>query len=519
VALELSDWASLGDWRLLFVTRDRIKDVTPEDVLRVAKTYLKQSNRTLAEFIPTDKPDRAEIPPTPDVTAMLKDFKGGEAIQAGEAFDPTPGNVESRTSRSRLAGGMKVVLLPKKTRGGTVEALVTLRFGDEKSLFGKETAARLAGELLMRGTKSKSREQIQEELDRLKARMTVIGGPANATATIETVEANLPAVLLLAAEVLREPSYPEKEFEQMRQQRIAMLEASRSDPGALASVALEKRLNSYPRGDIRYPNSPDEEIEDLKKVTLDDVRRFHGQFYGASAGEFVVVGQFDQAEAQKQAAELFGNWKSPSGYQRVLTAYRKTEPANVKIETPDKQNTSFLAGMQVRMTDEDPDYPAMILANYLLGGSGGSRLFHRIRDQEGLSYGVRSTFQAGLKEDAGQFGATIISAPQNTPRVETSFKDELARTARDGFTAEEVAAGKKAWLQEQLVGRSQDQALARVLGNRERFDRTMKFDENLETVMTALTPDQVNAALRRHFDPAELVIVKAGDFKKAGVFQ
>jgi zinc protease len=209
IALELSDWESMGDWRLLFVMRDRIKNVTPEDVTRVAKAYLKPSNRTLAEFIPTPKPDRAEIPPTPDVAAMLKDFKGGEAIAPGEAFDPSPANIESRVTRSELPGGMKVVLLPKKTRGGTVVAVINLRFGDEKSVYGKSMAGQMAAALLLRGTKNENRQQIQDELDRLKARLNVTGGPTNATASIETVEANLPDVLRLTAEVLREPAYPE----------------------------------------------------------------------------------------------------------------------------------------------------------------------------------------------------------------------------------------------------------------------------------------------------------------------
>jgi zinc protease len=390
---------------------------------------------------------------------------------------------------------------------------VTLRFGDEKSLFGKSAAAQFAGGLLMRGTKNKTRQQIQDEMDRLKARITVTGGPTNATANIETPEANLPAALRLAAEILREPSYPEREFDQLRQQRVAGVEASRSDPGALASVALDKRLDSYPRGDLRYASSPEEQIEDLQKVTLDEVRQFHDQFYGASAGEFVVVGQFDPAVVQKLAAELFGSWKSPSAYQRVASQYQKTEPANLKIETPDKQNATFLAAMQVRISDDDADYPAMILANYLLGQGFGSRLVHRIREQEGLSYSVRSSFQAPTKDDDGVFSASIISAPQNTPKVESSFQNELARTLKDGFTAQEVAAGQKSWLQEQMVARSQDLAIARLLANRERFDRTMKFDQDIETKIGMLTADQVNASLRRHIDPAGLVIVKAGDFK------
>lgn len=519
VALELSDWESQGDWRLLFVMRDRIKDVTPEDVTRVAKAYLKASNRTLAEFIPTGAPDRAEIPPSPNVAAMLKDFKGGAAIAPGEAFDPSPANIESRVTRSRLPGGMKLVLLPKKTRGGTVVALVNLRFGDEKSLFGKNVAAQFAGGLLLRGTKNRTRQQIQDELDRLKARLNVNGGATSATASIETVEASLPDVLRLAAEVLREPSYPEKEFEQARQQRLAGIEAARSDPGALAGIAFQKRLARFARGDVRFISSPDEQIEDIKNVSLDNIRKFHDQFYGTSDGELVIVGQFDPAEARKLADELFGNWKTPSGYKRVVTEYQKTEPGDLKIETPDKQNATLLAGMQIRMSDEDADYPAMELANFILGGSFGSRLVHRIREQEGLSYGVQSGFDAPAKEDSADFTAQVIAAPQNVPKAEASLKDELARMLKDGFTKDEIDAGKKAMLEQEVVGRTQDQGLARLLAARERFDRTMKFDEAFESKIGALTADQVNAAVRRHLDPAGFVIVKAGDFKKAGVLQ
>jgi zinc protease len=519
VALELSDWEAQGDWRLLFVMRDRIKDVTPEDVARVAKAYLKASNRTLAEFIPTASPDRAEIPAAPDVAAMLKDFKGGAAIAQGESFDPSPANIEARATRSRLPSGMKLVLLPKKTRGGTVVALINLRFGDEKSVFGKGAAAQFAGGLLLRGTKNRTRQQIQDELDRLKARLNVNGGATNATASIETVEASLPQVLRLAAEVLREPSYPEKEFDQLRQQRLAGIEASRSDPGALAGVAFQKRLSPFPRGDVRYISGADEQMEDIKGVSLDDVRRFHDEFYGASEGELVLVGQFDPAEAQKLAGQLFGNWKSPSAYQRVVTPYHKTEPGNVKIETPDKQNATLLAGMQIRMSDEDPDDPAMELANFILGGSFGSRLVHRIREQEGLSYGVRSGFDAPTQMDSADFTASLIAAPQNVPKAEASLKDELARVLKDGFSTEEVAAAKKALLEEEVVGRTQDQGLARLLAVRERFGRTMKFDEAFESKIAALTAEQVNAAVRRHLDPTGFVIVKAGDFKKAGVLQ
>ncbi len=520
VALDLSEYASQGDWRLIFLARDRIKAVTEADVLRVAKEYLKESNRTLASFIPTKSPDRAEIPATPDITATLKDFKGSAVVAAGEVFDTSTTNIESRVVRSTLPDGMKMSLLSRKTRGGTVVASVTVRYGNEKSLFGKSATATITGGLLMRGTENKSRQQIQDEMDRLKATVNVSGSPFSATASVETIEANLPGALRLAAEILREPAFPASEFETVKQQRIASAEAGRSEPQVLALTDFRHRLATYPRGDPRYVPTADEQIEDLKKVTLDDVRKFYQDFYGASVGEIAISGQFNAPEISKLAGELFGNWKSPGSYARVTSMYQKTVPSDQKIETPDKQNAFFVAGQLVKLNDEDPDYPAIVMANYMFGGSGlGTRLSRRIRDKEGLSYGVQSDFAVPTQDDAATFVGVAISAPQNTPKVDSSFRDELAKTLKEGFTADEVAAAKKAWLQERGMSRSEDGALVGLFAARQRFDRTLKFDESLETRVAALTPEQISAAFRKHVDPASLIFVKAGDFKKAGVLQ
>jgi zinc protease len=520
VALDLSEYFSQGDWRLMFLMRDRIKAVTEADVLRVAKAYLKESNRTLASFIPTKSPDRAEIPATPDIAETLKDFKGSAVVAAGEAFDPSPSNIESRVVRSTLPGGLKMSLLSRKTRGGTVVASVTIRFGDEKALFGKAATAGITGGLLIRGTRNKSRQQIQDEIDRLKAQMNVSGGPTSATATIETVEANLPGALRLAAEILREPAFSESEFGTVKQQRIAAAEAGRSDPQALALTEFQHRMNPYPRGDLRYVSTADEQIEDLNKVTLDDVRKFYQQFYGATVGEIAVSGQFDTPEIAKLASELFGTWKSPGSYTRVTNMYKKIAPSDKKIETPDKPNAFFIAGEMIKINDEDADYPAVLMANYMFGGGGlGTRLSRRIRDKEGLSYVAQSNFGAPTKDDGGNFLAVAISNPQNAPKVEASFRDELAKTLKEGFADDEVAAAKKAWLQERGMSRSEDGALVSLLAGRQRFDRTLRFDESLEARVSALTPEQIGAAFRKHIDPANLIYVKAGDFKKAGVLQ
>jgi zinc protease len=176
LGLGLSQWAARGDWRLLFLDRDRIAKVTPEDVVRVAKAYFRESNRTVGEFIPTAQPDRAVIPATPDLDGQFKNYKSELTISQGESFDPTPENIEKRLVRSKLPNGMKLTVLPRQTRAAQVDAVIELHFGTAETLAGKTAVAQIAGGMLMRGTKNKTRQQLQDEMDKLNARIAISGG-------------------------------------------------------------------------------------------------------------------------------------------------------------------------------------------------------------------------------------------------------------------------------------------------------------------------------------------------------
>ena len=517
VGVEISEWAAMGDWRLLFLHRDRLRKVTPDDVKRVAAAYLKPSNRTLGMFIPTAKPERAEIPDTPDIAVLLKDYKGDAVIAAGEVFDASPTNIKARTTNADVSG-VKLALLPKKTRGATVEASLRLRFGDLPSLQNRSTAASLAGAMLNRGTAKHTRQQIKDEFDRLKARVGIGGGTTSATVAIQTVRENLPAVLKLVAEILREPSFPAAELDQLKQEMLAQIEAQRSDPQSVAFTALNRHLNPYPKGDPRYNATPDEEIAEVKAVTLEDIKKFHRDFYGASNGEFGVVGDFDPKEIEKLTGELFGSWKSPRPYARLGSTYQEIAPLNQAIEIPDKTSAFYFSGLRLKLRDDDPDYPAIALANYLMGGGLlNSRLAVRIRQKEGLSYGVQTGLNANSLDQNSAFFAVAIYAPQNVVKLEAAFKEEFARAIKDGFTAEEVAAAKTGFLQELEVARTQDAGLADKLATYRFLNRTFDWDAQFDKKIAALTPDQVVAAMRRHIDPAKISIFKAGDFAKAGV--
>ncbi len=520
VGVYLSEWQSMGDWRLMFLDRDRIKAVTPEDVSRVAKLYLKASNRTLGRFIPEAAPDRTLIPATADVDTMVKNYKGNATVEQGEAFDPSPANIDARTVRVTLPNGMKLALLSKKTRGATVHAILTLHVGDEKSLFGKDQAAQVTGAMLMRGTTTHTRQQIQDELDKFKAQMSASVSAINgATISINTVHAGLADALKMASEVLHSPAFPEADFEQIRQSTLGRIEASRGDPQALATTALNRHLSPYPAGDPRGLLNVEEGLEAYKKLTLADVKKFHADFFGASNAELAIVGDFDPAEIQKLAGELFGTWKSPSPYTLIQRPWHKIEPLNQNIETPDKANSFFAAGTTFEMNEADADYPALLFANTMIGGGSRSHLWLRIREKEGLSYAVQSVFYAGAVDKFGQFLAIAIANPANTAKVEASFKDEMAKIVTAGFAADEVATAKKALLQERQVSRSEDETLVRTLARNARFGWTMARDAALEQKISALSAEDVSAAVKRHIDPSTITIIKAGDFKKAAAAQ
>jgi zinc protease len=518
IGLDMSEWIAMGDWRLFFLHRDRIEKVTPADVQRVAAAYLKPSNRTLGFFVPTTLPDRAVIPtvaPT-DVSAMVIGYKGRAAVASGESFDASPASIEARTKRGRFAEGVKFALLPKKTRGETVNAVITLRFGDERTMTGRAHAADPVSQMLLRGTMTKSRQQLRDTLDRLKARLTVTtAGPMAIRVLLETTRHNFAPALALAAEVIRAPAFDAKEFEEMRRARVAQLEAQRSEPIVAGQLAYLRVTAPYPKGHPRYIGSADEQIDALKALTVDDARTFHADFYGASSGEIAAVGDFDVAAVVDQLGRLFSGWRSKTPYVHVKAVYTAVAAARQTVDTPDKPNAFLIAGHNFPMRDADPDYPAIELANYLMGGGMlGSRLVARVRTKESLSYTAGSALTVQVRDPVGQFIAMAIQAPANADKVERAFIEELERAARDGFSADEVAQGKAGYLQARQVARSQDAHLANTLATLLLNDRTMAWEADLEAKIQALTPDQVTVAFRRTIDPRKLTVVKAGSFAK-----
>ncbi|MFD1139981.1 M16 family metallopeptidase [Larkinella insperata] len=519
VGLQLSEWMAAGDWRLVFLYRDAIRKVRPDDVLRVAQAYFKPSNRTVGLFIPEQKPDRAEIPDAPDVMALVKDYKGEEAVAAGEAFDVSPANIDARTKRGKEANGLKWALLPKSTRGNSVNAQIQLRYGDAKSLTNKATVASLTASMLERGTKTRSYQQIKDELDKLKARVYVYGYGQSASVQIETSKDNLPAVMRVVTDYLKNPVFPQDELDKLKQEQLAYLEAQKQEPQAIANNTSERIIRPYPKGHPYYTMTFDEEIAAINAVTLDEVKAFYRDFYGTQSATVAVVGAFDENAMRKTLTEDLGNWKAAKAYTRIPgSLFAEVKPQTQAIQTDDKTSAVFSGGMVLPVRDDDPDYPALAMANYILGeGMLNSRLADRIRVKDGLSYGVGSYVWAGEEERVGGFGSYAIFNPENGEKFDKAFKEEVERLRKDGVTADEVKATKSAMLQERQLARAQDAALAsmwaRYLSKKD--GRSFAYDGDLDKKIAALTPEQVNTAIRKYIDYTKMTLIKAGDFAKA----
>jgi zinc protease len=513
IGLVLSESVAQGDWRMFFLDRDRVREARLADVQRVATQRLIADNRTVATYAPTEKPQRAPAPQRVDMVQAMRELKPAAAASKVEAFVATPANIDARTQRFEV-GGLRAAVVPKGTRGQAVRAVLTLRFGDAGSLAGLGEVPDFTAALLDKGTATLTREQVQDRLDQLKTEMAFRSSPGRIDVSISSRREHLAAAIALAGELLRKPAFPAAAFDEVRRQALTGIESQRKEPDALAENALSRIGNPYPRGDVRHARSFDEMVQDADAVTLEKIRDFHARFYGAARGEFAAAGDLDVAQVRAALQQAFGDWRAGAPHTRVPQPFVAAAPQRLVIATPDKQNATLMAKLPLPLSDRDADYPALSMANYLLGLGGNSRLWKRIREKEGLSYDVRSSVSWNPREAHSVWNASAIFAPQNGAKVEQAFREELARVLRDGFTAQELAEGQRGLLNFRRLSRAQDGGIAATLANNLDLDRSYAYSATIDEALGKLTLAQVNAALRKYLKPDDLAIVLAGDFKQ-----
>jgi zinc protease len=518
IALELSEWIGMGDWRLMFIDRDRMEQVTADKVRSAAAEYLVNDNRTLGLFLPEQNPDRADSIvrlQQSDVDQLVADYQGRESVAQGEDFDPSHDNIDARTITRQLDNGSTVVYLPKKTRGESVVASINLDFGNEADLFEQSVIGNMTVSMLDRGTQKYSREELQAAFDELKASVSVSGGSTGAGAGILTTKKNLAAVMELTEEIFKHPTFDSEELKVLKEEMIVGLEQEKQQPTSRVFRELGNHLNPYSPGHPYYQISIDDEIAQIRSVTSKDLYAFHTRFIGGQDAEASVVGDFDIDEINTQLNKMMAGWSSNTVYERIESRVADTNSINRFIDTPDKSGAAFGAMIKFKLRDDHPDYPALEMANQMFGGGFiSSRLANRLRQQDGLSYGAGSWFNASSYDENATFGAYAICAPENLARVEVGFKEELAKVLDKGFTQQELNDARTGILQNSRIDRAKDGRLVRTLSGNIDLNRTMQWDKNYEKAVMDLSVEDVNTAVKRHLSMEGISIIKAGDSEK-----
>ncbi|QDV50783.1 Protease 3 precursor [Gimesia fumaroli] len=514
LAVELSEWVAMGDWRLRFLYRDALEKVTPEDVKRVADEYLRANNRTVGIFEPVKESQKVAIPQVADIEKMIGDYKGREGVAMGEDFDVSPENIDKRTTVKTLPGGVKVALLAKKTRGEEVNLRMTLRYGSLENLQGKRTACEFLPVIMKRGTKNKTRQEIEDELNKLRAQLSLSGSAGEVNVGIKTRKESLGKVLEILKEILREPTLPASELELLKTQQIAMLEKQKTDPQSRAILSVRRQLRPYSEQDPRYVPDIDQEIARVKSLSQSDLQSLYENYLGASVGEIAVVGDFSEEEVYSQLGSVLENWKSEAAYAHIPAEAHDIPGKLTEIIIPDKANAFYFGGLTFPMNSTSPDYPDLIVAGSVLGSSGlSSRLGDRVRQKEGLAYGVGAFIHADTIDMRGSISLYASCNPDNMEKVETAIKEELALLISKGITKEELANAQKGYLEKQEVSRTSDASLASILTTNLFADRNMTYYSELEQKINAVTADAAQQAFAKYIHPENLIIVVSGSLK------
>lgn len=517
VGVALSEAIAAGDWRLFFLQRDRARQATLAEVQHAATAYLVQSNRIEGRYIPTEKPVRAPLAQRVDLTAVFKDYKGDPGFKAASAFDPSPENIDKLTQRKKLDlpnGPVQLALLPKATRGNRVQAQMLIQFGNEKDLRGQRVNSSAVADQLSRGTAKLSRQDIQDRLDALQAELGFSGSGTTLKIAMSTKGENLPALTELALDIVRNANFPKEQLEEYQRQMETSIQNAMTEPSALAGRALARQDNPWPADDLRYVPTFEEALVSARGLNRDALAKFHAKFYGAGNIEYSAVGDFEPAAVEKALKTGLAGWKKAPAYTRVPNPYRDIPARQFDIDTPDKANAFYMSRMPLKLQDTDPDYAALYLGNYLFGASETSRLWNRVRETEGLSYNVRSSLSVSSFEPAANWTMYAIYAPQNRERLEKAVGEELARVLKDGFTDKEISDGITALLNYRNLARAQDDVLASTWLDYIQRGRTFAWSAEMDQKISALTPEAVNAALRKYLRADGFSTAVAGDFKK-----
>lgn len=505
LAIRLSEYIALGDWRLFFIEKDRIAAVTMAQLKTVSQHYFQRDNRISGLLFGEAAAKPVDIPPAPALDTVLSQFSHQDAYAPVADFDVSYANLQARSIRTRI-GNIDVVMLPKPTRGQRVYVDLRLHWGDEKSLFGKKWAEQMTDALLLNGAGKFGKESLAAERERLH----IAGSVRNFSTTREDLKESLELMMLN----LKQPTFAQA-HNNIQSERMSM-DFSRSNPLQKAADAFASHFNLYPTSDVRRMETVQQSISEINALKATDIIDFHKEFYGASDGHLVIIGDFDPAQVIAVLTPELTGWESHAPYHAMPFSVAKRPPLQQRIDTPGQSNANYLARLYLPVGMDHPDYPALTVVNHLLGQAGfESRLLQRLRKKDGLSYHIGSELDPEPDQVLSRWQISATAAPANIGRLQQAIREELTLISEQGFQEQELQHAKARIAQANLQQKNSDAQLTGLWNMLLHQHQDLSWMEKREAAVQALTLTDLNRVARQYLQPGQWSVVITADLKTA----
>lgn len=415
-----------------------------------------------------------------------------------------------RTHRRGAPNGATILALENHFNP-TLALSGTLRAGSAHSPRSNPILAALAAQMLEKGTRRRSKLELAGELENrgISISFSASGGdPDTMDISLACLSRDRPLAFEALVEMLAEPSFPPDELAREKERLIGGVRQLSDQTGWRSSTAAARLI--YPENHPYFAETADEIVAAIERATVDDLHGFHERFYRASTLVLAIVGDLDREGASADLAERLA--RLPGGAAPVLEVPPVGAPAlrSEVVRMKEKVNADVLLAHDSRLRRTDPDFLPTTLGVAALGQSTlSSRLGLRVRDTEGLTYGINARVSAG--RFSGPFAISLTVAPANLARAVASARSVLGEFLAGGITEKEMADEKRSRVGKFKVDLASNAGIAGALDMAETYGFGVGYLDAFPSMVDGVTREQVDAAVKAHVRPDELVEVAAGE--------
>jgi len=501
---------------------DMMRNVTMDDVWDVYNRYIKGKNYVATSFVPKGQVDlvaegsvNAGIVEE-DVTkaTQVEMIAGGEEVieKTPSSFDrsvapvpgPDPSIVIPQVWQSEASNGMKIYGIEQHELPLVTYSLV-INGGHTLDDISKPGVARFTAQMLNEGTKNKTPEELEEEIQLLGASINVRGGEESITVSVRTLTRNFEKTLALVEEMLLEPRWDEEQFSINKTRTVNNLKRSLADPNYLARTTFSK-LNLGE--DNVLSSDVSGTVESVEAITMDDLKAFYDNNMSPSVANFLVVGDIDQKRVEKALAGLNAKWEAKDVTIPSFTFPPAPEKSAIYfVDVPGAKQSVINIG-NLSITRENPDYYKADVANYMLGGTASARLFMVLREEKGFTYGAYSNFEG--QKNYGTFRAYASVRTDATLESVELFR-KIMSDYRAGVSQETVDFTKGSLLKMNALRFETINNKLDMLNTATFYGLPLDYVRNEEDYLRGLTVEQVNETVQKYIDPMKMYYVVVGD--------